>query len=285
MLTALAVLAVIALGLVAGRWQWGRYETKSHALAAQDRAQSLAPAPLGALLTPGEDAGDVQWRVATASGTLDAGSLTEVRGRSVDDTPSLQYVAWLRVDDGTSVLVNLGWTPRAQAVAPDLPDGPVTVEGVLRSLEPDNGKPGTRISPAQVPGGGRGAIDAYLMATSACGTAGCVEGLEPVPSPDLSLGPHLSYALQWWLLALAAAPIGVVVTRRDAALERERWEAEASGEGGTGGTSELAEAAAPAGRAPTAAATGGESAPARRRRGSLWGRHDGPSDEDIEDAL
>ncbi len=87
-----------------------------------------------------------------------------------------------------------------------------------------------------------------------------------MPAPNLSLGPHLSYALQWWLLTAVAAPLGIWVTRRDALHERERQAADAG-------------AAAP----PTRAKSSQASKPGRAVKPAKKPR--APSDEEIEDAL
>jgi len=267
--TTLAVLAVVALGIVAGRWQWERYEVRHDAAEAQKRAEGLPVVDIRELVSTGdEDAGEAQWREARATGTLDADVVLELRGRSIDRTASIQYVTWLVMEDGSAILVNLGWQPRADATGPALPEGPVTVTGIVRSLEPVNDRPGTRITPQHMADPGAEVIPAYLMARTACGEAGCVEGVAPVPEPSLSLGPHMSYAFQWWLLAIAAAPIAIALTRRDARLERER--AAATGTDDSPATTESPETASPA--------------PETKRRRWL-DRHDGPTDEEIEDAL
>lgn len=222
-ITALAVLAAMALGIVAGNWQWNRYETKLHAANAQAAAQGKPVADLESLID--RDAvgpGSAEWRTATVTGVLDSDALLELRGRRVDNQASLQYLTWLHTPSGRSVLINLGWQPRSGATAPTLPDGSVTITGIVRAFEADNGRPGTRITPNQMSGVDGDVIPAYLMARSTCDSSGCLRSLEPTPMPDLSLGPHLSYALQWWLLTAVAAPLGIWVTRRDALHERER---------------------------------------------------------------
>lgn len=222
-LTALVVLALMALGLVAGKWQWGRYETKKHASDAYHAAQGLPAVTWGSL--PAADratAVSLAWRTVTLTGTLDADSVVALRGRSVEGSPALEYLAWLTTADGTSVIVNLGWQPREDAQTPSLPADAVTVTGVVRTLESDNGKTGTRITPAQMPPPHGEALDVYVMASSTCAGTECIEELETVPLPEISLGPHLSYAMQWWLLTVSAAPLGIWLTRRDAQLERER---------------------------------------------------------------
>ncbi len=261
-LTAVIVLALMAVGLIAGRWQWGRYETRSHALHAQERAAGMPTVPLASILTTDDAApGSADWRTVTEEGVIDPSTIVQLRGRSVDGTASIQYLAWIHDLEGKTVLLNLGWTPRDSPQPARIPEGPVTVTGVVRSFEPDNGRLGTRVNPVQM-----GSIDgevfqAYIMVTSACGDAGCLTGVERVPLPQLSTGPHLSYALQWWLLLVAAAPVGIWLTVRDARLERERFTMDEGADSGQGKDEPANDNPRP---------------PARRTR---------LSDEEIEDAL
>lgn len=255
-------MAAMALGLVAGKWQWGRYETKVQAVDAQAAAEGKPVADIEDLIDrDASGPGAADWRTVTVSGVLDPTSVMELRGRSVENTASLQYLAWVHTPSGRTVMVNLGWQPRSGATTPDLTNERVTVTGIVRAFEADNGKPGTRITPRQMNGIDGDVIPAYVMARSTCGPSGCVEGLSPVPTPRLSLGPHLSYALQWWLLTAVAAPLGIWVTRRDALHERERQAADAGGNGEG---------------APKPARAAG-SRPAKKRRT--------PTDEEVEDAL
>jgi len=301
--TTLAVLAVFALGVVAGRWQWERYTTKSDAVAAQQRAEDAAVVNVREVVSVSDaDAGEAQWRTVTAVGTLDSAAVIELRGRSIDAVASIQYVTWLHVNDGTAVVVNLGWLPRASATMPTLPAGQVTVTGVVRDLEPRNDRPGTRITPADMSDPGGPILPLYLMARSVCGPQECFDALAPVPEPSLSLGPHLSYAMQWWLLAVAAAPIAIALTRRDARLEREgllkddgRAEPGSTEPGSTepGSTepgniepgSTESDSTEPADGEPSGATPVSESIPPTRRTWRRWDRYTGPSDEEVEDAL
>ncbi len=254
-LTVIVVVAAMALGLVAGKWQWGRYETKLHAVAGQAAAEGKPVANLEDLIDRAAvGTGEAEWRTATVTGVIDPASLTELRGRRVENTASLQYLVWIHTDAGRTAMVNLGWQPRSGAIPPALPGGRVTVTGIVRAFEADNGKPGTRINPLQMNGIDGDVVQGYLMARSTCSESACIDALEPVPTPDLSLGPHLSYALQWWLLTVVAAPLGIWISRRDALHERER---------------DGAEPGSPSPRRPPK--------PAKHRRG--------PTDEEIEDAL
>jgi hypothetical protein len=77
---------------------------------------------------------------------------------------------------------------------------------------------------------------------------------EQIPEPDhSSIGPHMAYAVQWWLFA-AAVPVGwVVLVRRE---RRDRLAAAATGP--AAGTAGSAEADEVAGRARTEGAVEGE---------------------------
>lgn len=217
LIAAVAVVALIALGIVAGRWQYGRYEERSAALAAQEAAATLPPTTLEDALASDRSA---VWREVTVTGTIAADSITELRGRSVENTASLQYLAWLDTGDG-AVLINLGWAPRTADTVIDVPQGAVVVAGTARDMEPDDGRRddgATRIVPDQMPTAPGEVAPVWVSATSVCAVDGaaCLDALAPVPSPSLRLGPHLSYAWQWWLLALVALPLVTWLMVRDA---------------------------------------------------------------------
>ncbi|WP_062202500.1 SURF1 family protein [Demequina salsinemoris] len=258
-LTALIVLVMSALCVVAGRWQYGRYVTKADAIEAYDAAQAHDVADVEEVAGSGDELADgAEWRAVTVTGVIDPDSVVALRNRPVDSTAAYQYLAWMSLDDGTAVLVNLGWAPvpsedeTEAALADALPQGEVTLTGTLRRFEEDDGKRdagATRIVPAQVDDPGTDSIvPGYVIASDGCaGLCGDDGPLDEVPLPTLSLGPHLSYAWQWWAFSLLV-PVGAwLLTKRDLELKRD-----------------------PSGARP---------APAKPRRR----RH--PSDEEIEDAL
>jgi len=272
----LVTAAVIALGVVAGGWQYGRYQARADAVEAFDAAEGIPPEPLRALIASGElsasATGEVgtsapasipEWRSVTVVGEFDQDSVTALRGRTVDGVAALQYLAWFHTADGP-LLVNVGWAPRDEGLEVTLPTGSLEIEGIVRKPEADDGREGdgaTRIVASQVPYGDPTAsypapLPAWLMLREPCDPSGCVDtALQPVPVPQLGLGPHLSYAFQWWLLALLAPFAAMVLLRRDARLEREAQLVAAG---------ESMAAASPA--------------PAKRRQRGL-------TDEEIEDAL
>ncbi len=270
-------LAVAAVAVLLGIWQYGRHVDRADAMADFEAAAHLAPAEVGDVAPIGtsELPPGAQWRTVTATGTIDLESLTVLRNRPVNSTPAWQYLAWLDADDGSSLLLNLAWIPQpdpaSDPAVPALVDGErVTVTAVLREWEPDDGKGAgtsiTRITPDQLPTPVGDPIPGYGMLREICGTDGCVETPVggPVPLPALTVGPHLSYAWQWWLFAVMAPTGGVLLLRRDAQV--------------------AAESDAPTEESPGGETLGdGASKPARASAGRQ--RRRSPSDEEIEDAL
>lgn len=223
-LVSVGVLGLMVLGYVAGNWQYGRHQVRSEAISAFNAAHEVPPVLLDELVSPGATtAKPVEWRSVTVTGTFSEAQPVALRGRVVERTASLQYLAWFNTTSG-AILVNVGWEPRDTATVPRLPQGEVTIGGVLREQEPDDGKRGdgaTRVNAAQMPPANSPTFPGWIMLREPCEVSGCVDtALAPVPTPQLSLGPHLSYAYQWWLLVVAAPILAAVILRRDAAHER-----------------------------------------------------------------
>lgn len=220
---------VVALGIVAGLWQFGRYQVRADAVAASQAAQGAPVVPWQEIVINNDLP---EWRTVTLTGHFDAESVTALRGRTVDREASLQYLAWF-ISGDRAVLVNAGWVPRDDADEITLPSGELTLEGIVRAQEPDDGKRGegaTRITAKQMTSPTTAEADlGWLMMREPCDDTGCLgTALQPVPAPPLSLGPHLSYALQWWLLAIAAPIIAVIVMRKDAQHASESTAEEAA---------------------------------------------------------
>jgi len=254
----LAALAVSAVSVIAGRWQWGRHETRSHALAAYNAAAGAPPVAL-AILDPGPAVAlppGSEWRLATASGSFVPGSLTVLRNRALEGGRVSEYLAWFALDDGAALLVQTGWQPlEGGGAAPRLPTGRVDITVELRNQEPDDGKRGdgaTRIVAGQVPGAAGPGLAGYGVLRGDCDATCVARYGHPVPDPELTLGPHLAYTVQWYGFAVLA-PAGAVLMLARGGSERE----------GPRPADRTSRATRPPGR--------------RNQRG--------PTDEEIEDAL
>jgi cytochrome oxidase assembly protein ShyY1 len=155
-----------------------------------------------------------QWLRVTAIGRYASGQQLLVRNRALDGRPGLEVLAPFDLSGrltGTRVFVDRGWVANADSATdlpavPPAPAGEVTVEGWLRSGEPDLGKelPAGQLASidlteaARQTGGGT-VLDAYLVLGSEQAAA---PRPEPLAAPDTDLGPHQAYAIQWWLTAL-----------------------------------------------------------------------------------
>lgn len=224
-------LAVSAVATLLGFWQYGRHVDRADARAAYDAAVESPLEDIGAVVPPGSSAlpDDAQWRTVTATGSFDVDSLTVLRGRPVEGTASWQHLVWFDTVDEQSLMVNLGWVPQPgpteDAPAVELPADPgAQITVVLRSWEEDDGKTSagsiTRITPTQLPSPAGEPVPGYGMLREICAEDACATSPvgEPVPLPELTLGPHLAYAWQWWLFAAMAPVGGVLLLRRDARM-------------------------------------------------------------------
>jgi cytochrome oxidase assembly protein ShyY1 len=242
-LTALAVAAIFAVACVLlGRWQWHRHEDK---VARAQRINShyfASPVPLSRAM-PGPDASlprAEEWTQVTATGRYAAQSLMLVRNRPNNGVSGYEVVVPLALADGASILVDRGWIPNGQSATepsavPATPAGDITVTGWLRVGEPSLGRAlragqlaSINLAEARAQTG-TPLYGAYLILRAEAGPPG-VAGLpdeqivrpQALERPDTGEGPHLAYALQWWL----AAPVGFALVlggaRRDHLERSER---------------------------------------------------------------
>lgn len=236
----LLVFAVVlaSLCLWAAHWQWGRYQTKRERRVEVHAAAAAPAVPLAQLATPGSAADPaVQYRTARVSGTYDTGGQLLVRnplGRT-----GYEVVTPLVLDDGGVLFVDRGWVPlsdQGAAVAPDVPPpptGPVTATVRLRLPEPEGSD---RTAPA-------GQVYGFDLAQWAADASGPVVPMigdlvsqdPPAPSglalpdpPDVGLGPHLFYTVQWIFFAGFAAVGYVLLLRREATADPQDNEAAAA---------------------------------------------------------
>ncbi|MFJ6698438.1 SURF1 family protein [Streptomyces sp. NPDC091272] len=235
------ILTLLALVLIPsmvelGFWQLHRHEHKvaqNQLIAGNLRAK---PKPVNQLTSPGHTVPTADfWRAATATGTFDTAHEVVVRRRtSTDDQVGFHVLTPFDLKGGGTVLVNRGWVAfgadqQAFPHVPAPPTGEVTVTGRLKADETTSGSgikdlaglPPRHVmlinSAQQAKLLGRPVLGGYLELTSPAPADGSPEMIAE-PESD-SIGPHMAYAVQWWLFA-AAVPVGwVVLVRRE---KRER---------------------------------------------------------------
>jgi cytochrome oxidase assembly protein ShyY1 len=221
-LNMLAIAAIFAVAcLFLGRWQWGRHEDKTANADRINSHYSASPVPLSsAMPRPDVDLAQGQdWTMVTATGRYAAEHLMLVRNRPNYGVFGYEVVVPLELSDGTSLLVDRGWIPNGRTAAepsttPATPTGVITVTGWLRQGEPSLGR---KMSNGQLASinlaearaqSGTALYGAYLIRRSEAGPPGQrIEHPQPLAPPVTDLGPHLAYALQWWL----AVPVGFVL--------------------------------------------------------------------------
>lgn len=230
---ALGVVVLVALCLVAGRWQWHRYESRTAQIETVEANYDAAPVPVDALLDgPGAVVadGDV-WRPVLLEGRYVADATVLLRNRPVGGQPGYHVLVPFETDDGLVVVVDRGFVPLgADGSAPDdvpaPPAGDVTVTARLRADEPasSRGAPAGQvqaISTAQVlaagPDGAAWADGRTVGAYGALAAEEPAPATSPValPAPDLDPGSHLSYAFQWCVFAIGAVAGFLVLVRRE----------------------------------------------------------------------
>jgi cytochrome oxidase assembly protein ShyY1 len=220
------VLVVVMVNL--GFWQLRRLDEKKDHKALVEARQDEPVVDVGALLDRGDASEDpaveaALQRTVRAEGTYVDAETVVVENRTLDGRPGGWVLTPLDLGAGELVLVNRGFVgldEGGRIVAPPAPPGRVEVRGVLQPSQ-ERGSFGAR-DPVE----GRlevvarvdlGRIDqqvdgdllpAYLQLVASDPAEPPVpEGVAPVvplgvPEPDE--GPHLSYAVQWFIFSTIA---------------------------------------------------------------------------------
>jgi cytochrome oxidase assembly protein ShyY1 len=176
----------------------------------------------------------------TAEGTYVADRTVVVENRTyTDDSPGGWVLTPLDLGGGRSVLVNRGFVgldEHGRVVAPPAPTGEVQVTGLLfpsqrrghfGAVDPAAGvltvvaRVDLERIDAQVDGS---LLPAYVQLTdSRPGEPAVATGtpaIRPLGPPEVSEGPHFSYAVQWGIFSTIAA-VGYVLLLRKVAKEQE----------------------------------------------------------------
>ena len=211
----------LAIGLAAlfvrlGFWQLDRLGERQ---AANDRARDLLALPA----IPAESLKSVLEQVnrhAIVSGDPDYDREFVHAGRSRNGSPGVHIYTPIRTGDGDAFLVNRGWVYAADAATVDpsrwreerrifhgyvrkLPMGDRTASPQSKVVRLLNSDVTTKLFPYPV-------SNLYVVSLDSAG-----ENVPArLPQPDLTNGPHLSYAIQWFCFAaIALIGAGIVVVR------------------------------------------------------------------------
>lgn len=232
LLVVAAVVAAVCVRL--GFWQLGRLDERRAMNAAIERGLAEPTVEIAQLLGEATDPDDLAYRRVTATGTYETGAELVLYGRALDGSPGDHVLTPLTTADGSVVIVDRGWVPyepnRTVPVGPPAaaPDGSVSVEGVLVPSEPGRAF-SADADPSLVRAVNVAEIDASMEAFDLVPAYLLLQtqdpsqdGGLPVPSeiPELTEGPHLSYAIQWFSFATIAVVGCLVLIRRDRREDR-----------------------------------------------------------------
>lgn len=222
------LVGLFVLGCVgAGTWQLSRWgDRRAHNAILLERGS--AP-PLDGLDVSGEEAA---YRRVRAVGRYDTANEVIARNRSLNGISGHHVVTPLVLADGRALIVDRGWVPidlRDPPIAEAAPPaGEVVVEGVLVPSQ-TRGRFGPR-DPAEGRLEDMARVDVPRLAQQLpydveplyvqLAEQSPAPGEFPIPAPmePLGEGPHLSYAIQWFLFAAAASVTYAAVLRRRAGV-------------------------------------------------------------------
>jgi surfeit locus 1 family protein len=224
----ITALAVAAVCVRLGFWQLSRLEQRRQSNDLIRSQTALDPVEISGADPPSDLA---PYRQAVASGTLDSSRQVILLNRSYNDEPGAHLITpLLLTPSGPAIVVDRGWIPYDESTSGDLsgldPSGSVHIRGILRASQPE--PPWSILADPPSNGEWRRSwrnlnlerlqdqlpypiLSVYLAQTEPIGGA---DTPRPDATIDLSEGPHLSYAIQWFSFALIAVGGGGIWLRR-----------------------------------------------------------------------
>lgn len=223
----LALVVVLAAGAVRlGIWQLDRLSERRATNAVLIAARDLPPINLA---DPAVEDSALIGRRVTATGRFEESATMILRNRAFRDAPGVYLITPFLVEGGRHpAWVLRGFVNAADGVRPSLPlpsvaPGIVTIDGLaLENPTTANAgqplgigsdttwqRPDARVLAERLPG----SLPLLVLLVSPDTVLGGLPTIEP---PSLDNGPHLSYAVQWFGIALAILTFGWLVVTRQA---------------------------------------------------------------------
>ncbi len=225
----IVVLLLAGAGFVRlGFWQVDRLRERRAANRTAAQAQQAPPLrlpeDLGSLGNPTN-------RRIEAVGRYDRANEILVRGQALNGLPGIHVVTPLRLDGSdTAVLVNRGFVPAPDAVTADTKgldeEGRQHVSGIALPMQAGGGRPIDRRGQItwgrldrqalaqQIP---YPILPFYVLQVPDSALPTLPRRIAPPPLDD---GPHLNYAVQWFLFATMAVVFAIVVVARGNRMPR-----------------------------------------------------------------
>ncbi len=223
-----AAVAVAFVGL--GFWQLDRLDQRKLLNERSTSRSELAPVEVVELL--GRDPDDVEYRPVLVTGTFRPDFTVLVGNQTRNGVPGDWVLTPVELADGSLVAVSRGFVPRealADASAFAAPEGVVTISGLVFDSA-SGGRFATGAALDLPPELSRVDIGAwadrigtelgefYVQAFVSDDQAPLLQ----VPPPELGEGPHLSYAVQWFLFTTMGLVAYALVLHRVARGDTSR---------------------------------------------------------------
>ena len=215
LLFTLAALLAVAFCIRLGFWQFDRYELR-HEIT-KDISAALAQEAI-TLDGTNQNRADA-WMKVTIKGNFDAAYQKVFRGHYFQERYGLEVLSLFIPSDAEipPIWVDRGWIETNKSAAsssniPPPPQGTITINGILRKYDDPTAAKGVFFA---LPAPRIGRIDELSLQESYSGETfhkylklqGSLVGSELAITPLVppGEGPHLAYAIQWWIFALLIA--------------------------------------------------------------------------------
>ena len=205
------LLIMIYLFIRLSDWQFDRYNTRIQNNEITTTALSSEPINLTDL----SQVSDLKdWQKVSIKGEFVNSDAKLLRRQYLESSLGFWVITPLKLDNDQVILVNRGWIPIAESSTsqqeiPSSPQGDVTIIGYVQTLKD------TRREPEDLPLNQINYLNSTNFSSQPLSTNYLqLASMTPmdnqvaiIPLPELSNGPHFSYAIQWILFALML-PIG-----------------------------------------------------------------------------
>jgi cytochrome oxidase assembly protein ShyY1 len=228
-----AGLVLVAACVMLGMWQLDRNDERKTRNAVIEANTAAPTVPIDAVAPPGTPVPDsLEWTPVSVTGTYDLDNQLLLRLRPVAGERGVHILTPLVTSNGSAVLVNRGFLPgrdRAEVEPPHPPAGTVTVSGRLHPSETGRGVTGNLdagtiryIDIDEIAAGRDLRLYGGWLAALEENPSASVP-LIPLPEPEVESGPHLSYAIQWFLFAIIGVGGFIFLVRAESkAAARDR---------------------------------------------------------------
>jgi cytochrome oxidase assembly protein ShyY1 len=205
------LLIMIYLFIRLSDWQFDRYNTRIQNNEITTTALNSEPIKLTDL----SQVSDLKdWQKVSIKGEFMDSDAKLLRRQYLESSLGFWVITPLKLDNDKVILVNRGWIPIAESSTsqqeiPSSPQGDVTIIGYVQTLKD------TRSEPEDLPLNQINYLNSTHFSSQPLSTNFLqLASMSPmdnqvaiIPLPELSNGPHFSYAIQWILFALML-PIG-----------------------------------------------------------------------------